>query len=106
MDERLIECKQLLRCVIAQADLFDGDCGSRFENIPVPDDLESCERRVIEIVKKETLEPTYIDFPHPIYFAGFISAYEWAFRYLVGNGLAKWRYDDGSDFIYFEGETA
>lgn len=104
--ERLEDCQQTLRCVIAQAGLFTGDSGECFENIPVPDDLDTCEKMMIEIIKEHAVAKKYkdekADFPNvPIYFAGWLGPYESAFLYLVENGLAKWCYEGWDQMIYF-----
>jgi hypothetical protein len=101
MDDRLIDCKKALRCVIGQANLFDGDSGECFEKIPVPDDLESCESMMIEIIKGHTRDQKYENenYPVPVYFAGWLGPYEAAFEYLVEYGLAKWRNDGWEQMI-------
>lgn len=99
MNSRLDECKQTLRCVILQAALFDGEAGECCKNIPVPDKLEDCERMLMEIIKERLLDKFEADYPVPVYFAGWLGAYEAAFEYLVKHGLARWRYDDWNQAI-------
>lgn len=100
MDNRLDECKKSLRYAIGQVN-FNSYAQ---EDAQIPDDIESCERRLIEIVKKYTLDQKFENenSPFPVYFAGWLGAYEAAFEYLVEYGLARWSSDDWEQMIVLE----
>lgn len=100
MDDRLDECKKSLSCAIGQVN-FDNNVP---EDTYIPDDIESCERRLIEIIKKYTQDQKFENenSPVPVYFAGWLGAYEAAFEYLVEYGLARWASDDWEQMIVLE----
>ena len=114
--ERLTDCWACLRMVICQAGsdfwilqrkhnrLNLGDFkGLSPEDAKMPEDLESCERKLIEIVKQHTRDWEYEDKSTgvPEYFAGWLGAYEGAFEYLVEHGLARWTYEEDHQSIVF-----
>ena len=92
MKDRLEECQCVLKCVLSQA---NADAENAVEDRTIPDNLEACERKLIEIIKKRTLDEKYenANYVYPVYFAAWRGAYEGAFEYLVENGLAEWRHD-------------
>ncbi len=95
--DRLTDCKNTLKWAIVQASHEEVEP----EEVQVPDSLEECERRLIEIVKKYTRDQKFEN-EHsliPVYFAGWLGPYEGAFEYLVEHGLAKWCYKDWEQMI-------
>lgn len=100
--ERLADCRQVLNLVIEQA---SRDAVIEFTMTPeIPDDLESCERKLVEIIKKH-LDIRKFDWGDdnnkPYYNAGWLGPYESAFEYLVENDLARYVYPDWDQLIYF-----